>query len=944
MTTYKYQNDAIEELIEKFKTLYKVQSDETPTIILKAPTGSGKTYIAESFINKMSVQPDFNEDIAFIWMTCSDTLAIQSLEKYREYFFPNTNSRLLTADDIERTEFLLKNDILFSNWQKYNISKEKFDKRTLRKPNDENRQKESGFYFDDLIENTHNQNRKIVLLIDESHAYDSKLAQESVIQIINPKIIIKISATPFKTEGEKMTFYAQKGMGFADIVEVNRQDVIDAGRIKESIVTQTEEDILNYKVKDEDIEKLLLQLAIEKKNQIKAEWEKLNMKINPLVMIQLPNDSKTNKATEIQTKKERILQILKELGVPERKIATKLSESSERMDEITKNDSEVEFLLFKLAAATGWDCPRAHILVRYREIKSESFETQTLGRILRMACVRKDLNNPILRTGYLFTNFPRSDVHIPDETDKNKAKVIHTQLNPEFRKKALKNEISDSVQNLFTNQDSPKKSEISKIIENDSQIKDEISNIQSIFDTEIENINFLPENSKFDSQTFEIEKTKIQNQTNEIKTKIEETNSIQKIVEKISQNLSDFSENDKQLFEQNIKEQIEKIVQKTTDIATGNVESEIILDKNLKSDFLSRADYGDLGKVSVFRKNFILSMNKFFKIEENELYSPSDLEEKFTQKGVKLDSSLKKEIMVNAKFVSEDENDKQNEIGKNIEYEESQNNVETLFSELCYEILTKQTEEDAKVGNIARSYSAFRQTIVLWLKNHAFPFSDYLSSYKIFINDCRTNGIFKNAITQSLKDYRKILDEYITERENSNSVSLPFSIKTHYSYTADYEIIENAKKSFVQPFYFLNGKNGSKNELAFINYLESSQNVIHWFKNGDNGKDFFGIKYFDTTENRNRLFYPDWLVELDDGRICILDTKGGITATSTETKDKAEELYRRISLLNQTGTKKYIGGIVIQSNANQWYINSNKTYEYKPNDLTNWKTLAWKEL
>jgi hypothetical protein len=30
-------------------------------------------------------------------------------------------------------------------------------------------------------------------------------------------------------------------------------------------------------------------------------------------------------------------------------------------------------MLFKQAAGTGWDCPRAHVLVMYREINSASF-------------------------------------------------------------------------------------------------------------------------------------------------------------------------------------------------------------------------------------------------------------------------------------------------------------------------------------------------------------------------------------------------------------------------------------------------------------------------------------------------------------------------------------------------------------------------------------------
>ena len=38
----------------------------------------------------------------------------------------------------------------------------------------------------------------------------------------------------------------------------------------------------------------------------------------------------------------------------------------------------------KQAISTGWDCPRAKILVKLREGMNEQFEIQTIGRIRRM--------------------------------------------------------------------------------------------------------------------------------------------------------------------------------------------------------------------------------------------------------------------------------------------------------------------------------------------------------------------------------------------------------------------------------------------------------------------------------------------------------------------------------------------------------------------------------
>ena len=67
------------------------------------------------------------------------------------------------------------------------------------------------------------------------------------------------------------------------------------------------------------------------------------------------------------------------------------------------NVSEVEFVIFKQAIDTGWDCPRAQILIRFREIQSEIFELQTIGRILRMP-EAKHYNNDNLNKAFIYTN------------------------------------------------------------------------------------------------------------------------------------------------------------------------------------------------------------------------------------------------------------------------------------------------------------------------------------------------------------------------------------------------------------------------------------------------------------------------------------------------------------------------------------------------------------
>ncbi|MGN1229985.1 MAG: LexA family protein [Prevotella sp.] len=89
------------------------------------------------------------------------------------------------------------------------------------------------------------------------------------------------------------------------------------------------------------------------------------------------------------------------------------------------------------------------------------------------------------------------------------------------------------------------------------------------------------------------------------------------------------------------------------------------------------------------------------------------------------------------------------------------------------------------------------------------------------------------------------------------------------------------------------------------------------------------------------LFYPDWIICLNDGTIGIFDTKAGFTAASIETKCKAEALHKKIRELNDehSGTIRYVGGIIRKENG-VWYYNDNEIYVYQKGCTKGWKLLS----
>lgn len=92
-------------------------------------------------------------------------------------------------------------------------------------------------------------------------------------------------------------------------------------------------------------------------------------------------------------------------------MAVWLSNRKDNLDNIEAYDNMVEALLFKQAIALGWDCPRACVLLIFREMQSFTFTTQVVGRIMRMP-EQHFYNNDALNYGYVYTNLSADKIQV----------------------------------------------------------------------------------------------------------------------------------------------------------------------------------------------------------------------------------------------------------------------------------------------------------------------------------------------------------------------------------------------------------------------------------------------------------------------------------------------------------------------------------------------------
>lgn len=356
---FDFQTDAKSYLLDK-----TTDPNAKRKIIVKSPTGSGKTIILLSYIYDYLLWKDPNK--VFIWLTPGKgNLEEQSKEKMDE-FIPHAKSAdiqdaLLQGFQAGYTYFI--------NWE-----------MITNKTNNALKASEKKNLFERIAE-AHREQLSFITVIDEEHQNNTSKA-EAILNALNADREIRASATTIKNP-------------MAEFYEIPEEKVIRSGLITKALYINPDVDATEM----DDLEGetiYLLQKADAKRKEIKEEYEKIGENINPLVIIQFP-DMSERLVTDVEN-------FLTGMGYTykNKMLAKWLSEEKINIANVTEDDAASNFMIMKQAISTGWDCPRAKILVKLRENMTETFETQTIGRIRRMPRA-KHYDNDVLDFCFLYT-------------------------------------------------------------------------------------------------------------------------------------------------------------------------------------------------------------------------------------------------------------------------------------------------------------------------------------------------------------------------------------------------------------------------------------------------------------------------------------------------------------------------------------------------------------
>jgi len=466
---FDFQKEAKEKLSETIRMAHTLlnMSNAPQIISFSAPTGAGKTIIMTSLIEDIFFGTDISAadpNSIFVWISDMPDLNEQSKEKIEKKSDRIRISQLITLDSNYDKELLEQGNIYFLNTQKIGSDKlltQKSDKRANT--------------IWEMFSNTARKYRNnFYIVIDEAHrgmnrgANTTKNAQSIMQKFIlgSPTdgldimpLIIGITATPHRFQSliSETTATTHK-------VVVKPEDVVESGLIKDRV-------IIHCPDRSTNAEMTMFQNAVTRWKDICKSWEEYHYSegeklIKPILVIQVDDkslgfvtntdikacieilkDSLGRKLVDgevVHTFKEK--ETLQGFEIPIRKI------EPSRIEE----DDRVLAVFFKMNLSTGWDCPRAEVMMSFRTANDYTYIAQLLGRMVRTPLAHRIEMDATLNAVHLFLPYfnqetvedvvkaLKEDESVPSAETGTEKELVTLFRNKEF------NDVFDQMNNLIT--------------------------------------------------------------------------------------------------------------------------------------------------------------------------------------------------------------------------------------------------------------------------------------------------------------------------------------------------------------------------------------------------------------------------------------------------------------------------------------------------------------
>jgi hypothetical protein len=433
-----YQRDAVREALNnmrKARRLWRGESDKT-AFSLTAVTGAGKTVMAAAAFEALfhgDDEFDFDADPGAVVIWFSDDPSLNE----------QTRFRLMEASDrINHNDLVVVENTFnrprFEPGKIYFLNTQKLGKNSLlvrgHNPDEldemaggllpETRPDMRAYTIWDTIQNTiEDPNLTLYLVLDEAHRGMGNAASKEkgtiVQRLINGSgsvqgipVVWGISATVERFN--QAIESAGKHLKLPNVV-VDPIKVHESGLIKDTILLDIPNEV-------GDFDTVLVRRATDKLIESTLAWtdyagQQGEMRIViPLMVLQVPN---TPDPAEIGRALDTIFE--RYPALPITSVAHVFGDHTTQQfgrhgvpyiePQRVQESSWVRILIAKDAISTGWDCPRAEVMISFRAAKDKTHITQLLGRMMRSPLARRIPGNDRLNAvDCLLPKFNRSTV------------------------------------------------------------------------------------------------------------------------------------------------------------------------------------------------------------------------------------------------------------------------------------------------------------------------------------------------------------------------------------------------------------------------------------------------------------------------------------------------------------------------------------------------------
>lgn len=332
-----------------------------PPCLLRAPTGSGKTFMLARVLANVSAETG----VVWFWFVPFVTLVAQTLDALASNA-ADLSPILLTHG---RNQEVAAGQVLLSTVQA--VAKAQSRTQGYNADGDDDTRTIAEF-----VERARANSLSIGLVVDEAHiALDKATEFGKFAQWLRPDFMLMATATP--KDQRLLDFLGSAGKSEFESFAVSRDDVVAARLNKkyiEAIIYEPRASVQSVV----DLQRTVLRQAWLRNQKLKRDLAAAGIPLIPLLLVQVANGAKTVEETE--------LELIRLCKVPPQAIGKHSADEPDPvMMAAIANDTSKEVLIFKQSAGTGFDAPRAFVLASTKPVNDPDFAMQFIGRVMRVS-------------------------------------------------------------------------------------------------------------------------------------------------------------------------------------------------------------------------------------------------------------------------------------------------------------------------------------------------------------------------------------------------------------------------------------------------------------------------------------------------------------------------------------------------------------------------------